>query len=659
MKSVLILASLGAALTVTPVQKVIKLLQDMHATGEKQKAEETKIFEDYSEWVDDQVKEKDYEKQTLDDTIAKLIAEIAKAEADSDALSSQVQELIADITRWESQAESATAEREEAKAEYERVSKDYSESVEAIGYAMTVLQQQNFDRKQAESLLQIVAGVPEARSALVSFLQTKDGPSGPPEVAGYTASSGGLIKMLKDLGKKFKEQLQDVQREEQNAAHRFDMEMLNLRDQIRGAQDHKREKEATRAQRQSDLGEYKGELADSKQVLAETIKYVQNVKTTFKIKSNDYKLNQDVRKDELDALTQAVTIISGGAVSGAADKHLPSLAQKSFLQRSLLQLKTLYTQREGGRESAASFLEEKGRSLNSKVLQMAAVQLASKVAQGGPMDKIAKMIQDLITRLETEAASEASHNAWCEDELKENKLTREEKTRRSNELQTKIDKYKASINRLAQQISDLNAQEAALQKAIRDFTAERTKERETNVATIKDAKAAQVALTQALEVLKAFYEKAGSELVQETSHADQVPKMAKYQGQQDSKKGVVGILEVIQTDFARLQADTESAESQGQREFLEFKESAKLDIDAKKKDSAAKGLLEDKDKFDKEKTEKDLRSVLKGLTAANEYYEALKPQCLEVHVSHEERVRLREEEIASLQQAYEILDQKE
>jgi len=69
--------------------------------------------------------------------------------------------------------------------------------------------------------------------------------------------------------------------------------------------------------------------------------------------------------------------------------------------------------------------------------------------------------------------------------------------------------------------------------------------------------------------------------------------------------------------------------------------------------------LKDQDEHNLDLTEKDLRSVLKGLTAANEYYEALKPQCLEVHVSHEERVRLREEEIASLQQAYEILDQKE
>lgn len=651
MKSVLILASLCAA--VTPVQKVITLLQDMHATGEKQKAEETKVFEGYSEWVDDQVKDKGYEIQTLQDTVAKLQAEIAKAEADSNTLGSQVKELVADITKWESQAEKATVEREEAKAEYEKVSKDYTESVEAIGYAVTVLQQQSFDRKQAASLLQIVAGVPEATKALVSFLQSKDGPSGAPEVAGYEFQSGGVIKMLKGLGKKFKEELHTVDRDEANAAHTYDMEMLNLRDQTKNAKDHQGEKEATRAQRQSDLGEFKGELADTQEVLAESQKYVQNVKTTYKIKSRDYKTNQEVRGEELAALAQATEIISGGSVSGAADKHLPSLAQKSFLQRSLLQLSSI--RKVGDHQSAASFLEQKALSLNSKVLQMAAVQLA----QGGPFDKIAKLIQNLITRLETEAASEADHKQWCDEELKENKLTREAKTRKSNELQTKVDKLSANINSLAQQITDLNAQQADLHKAIKDYTAERTKERETNEQTIKDTKEAQVALTQALEVLKEFYEKAGAELVQAKSHSTQVPEMAKYAGQQDSKKGVVGILEVIQTDFARLQADTESAESQGQREYEEYSENAKADLEAKHKDSFDKGMLKDRKEHERKLTNKDLRSVIDGLNAANEYYDALKPQCLEVHVSHEERVRLREEEIESLQQAYEILDQKQ
>jgi len=651
MKSVLFLVSFGA--TVTPVQKVITLLNDMHATGEKQKAEETKVFEDYSEWVDDQVKDKGYEIQTFQDTVAKLQAEIAKAEADSNTLGSQIKDLVADITKWESQAEKATAAREEAKAEYEKVSKDYSESVEAIGYAVTVLQQQNFDRKQTESLLQIVAGVPEAKKALFDFLQSKDGPSGAPEVAGYEFQSGGIIKMLKDLGKKFREELHTVDRDEANAAHTYDMEMLNLRDQTKNSKDHQREKEAIRAQRQSDLGEFKGELADTQEVLSETQKYVQNVKTTFQIKSKDYKMNQEVRAEELAALAQATEIISGGAVSGSADKHLPSLAQKSFLQTSSF-LQQASLQKEIPDQNAASFLAQKGHSLKSQVLKMAAVQ----VAQGGPFDKIAKIIQDLISRLETEAAAEADHKQWCDEELKDNKLTREAKTRKSNELQTKVDKLTANINSLAQQITDLKAQEAALQKAIKEYTEGRAKERETNEQTIKDTKEAQVALTQALEVLKEFYEKSGAEFVQAKSHVAQVPEMAKYTGQQDSKKGVVGILEVIQSDFARLQADTESAENQAQREYEEYTATAKADSEAKHKDAFDKSMLKDRKEHERKLTNKDLRSVMDGLKAANEYYDTLKPQCLEVHVSHEERVRLREEEIASLQQAYEILDQK-
>lgn len=631
------------------MQKVITLLTDMVAKGEASKSEESKIFEDYSEWADDQVRDKNYEIQTLKDTVSKLQAEIAKADADVSTLGNDIDALVADIAKWEARAKKITEEREDERAEYEKVAKDYGESIEAIGYATTVLQQQNFDRKQASSLLQVVGGIAEAKEALSAFLQnTHDITQGAPEADGYEFQSGGIINLLKKLGKKFKEELQSVDRDEANASHSYDMEIQNLRDQIQNAESHQKEKSQTQGQRKSDSGEYKGELGDTQRVLEETEKYVQNVETTFKIKSHDYKVNQDVRAEELNALRQAIEIISGGAVSGSADKHLPSLAQKSFL-RSLLQTGNL---RKAAPQSAAAFLGEKARSLNSKYLQMAAMQ----VSQGGPFDKVADMVRKLIARLESEAAEEAGHKQWCDEELKDNKLTREAKTRKTEELSTKIDKLSAEINSLGENIAELKAGEAALLEAIRKYTVERTKERETNEATIKDAKAAQVALNQALDVLKEFYEKAGGAALVQTG---QVPELAKYGGQQDSNKGVVGIIEVIQSDFARLQADTESTESQSQREFEEFTEVSKADSEAKHKDAFDKGMLKDRKEHERKLTKKDYRSVSDELSAAKDYYDTLKPQCLEVHVSHEERVRLREEEIASLQQAYEILDQKQ
>jgi len=56
-----------------------------------------------------------------------------------------------------------------------------------------------------------------------------------------------------------------------------------------------------------------------------------------------------------------------------------------------------------------------------------------------------------------------------------------------------------------------------------------------------------------------------------------------------------------------------------------------------------------------ETTKGDLEDNQEGLNAANEAFEALKPQCVDSGVSYEERVKRRREEIQSLQEALQIL----
>jgi len=69
-------------------------------------------------------------------------------------------------------------------------------------------------------------------------------------------------------------------------------------------------------------------------------------------------------------------------------------------------------------------------------------------------------------------------------------------------------------------------------------------------------------------------------------------------------------------------------------------------------------LAKDQAKFEKAGKVKDLKSTQKELDKALAYQEHLKPVCLEVHVSYEERVARRKEEIAALKEAYSILDSK-
>merc|ERR1719265_2852897 len=130
----------------------------------------------------------------------------------------------------------------------------------------------------------------------------------------------------------------------------------------------------------------------------------------------------------------------------------------------------------------------------------------------------------------------------------------------------------ADIAKLASEVADLGDEVAALDASVAKATEERTAEKEKNQATIADAKAGQVAVAQATEVLKAFYEKAAeatalTQVGQTTPGAPDTFDEA-YTGM--ASGGVMGMLEVCQSDFARLEADTSTGEDESQKAYGEF-----------------------------------------------------------------------------------------
>merc|ERR1719161_1747248 len=191
------------------------------------------------------------------------------------------------------------------------------------------------------------------------------------------------------------------------------------------------------------------------------------------------------------------------------------------------------------------------------------------------------MIQDLITKLMEEAAEEADHKAWCDTELAANEQTRKEKTEGVEMLHAEIDELMAEITKLAQDITALAQAIAEIDAAVKEAPALRAEEKAKNTETVGDAKEAQEAVTKAMEILKDFYAKAG-----EATALVQAPEIfdSPYKGMQAESGGVIGMLEVILSDFERLQAETEAAEEKAQKEYDEFMADAEADKAAKTKD---------------------------------------------------------------------------
>jgi len=201
-----------------------------------------------------------------------------------------------------------------------------------------------------------------------------------------------------------------------------------------------------------------------------------------------------------------------------------------------------------------------------------------------------------------------------------------------------------------------------LDEAVAKANAIRVEERSKNTQVIKEAQEAQVAVEKALAVLNDFYAKAAeaTSFAQSTHRAEpEIFSDEPYKGMGGESGGVVGMIEVIQSDFARLEADTSAAETAAAKECEEFMSDSKVDKTNKNADLHHK--TETKQNHENALQEKthDLAGTEKELHAAMAYYEKLKPTCVETGVSYEDRVARRKEEIESLKTALRVLNNED
>merc|ERR1719253_278958 len=439
---------------------------------------------------------------------------------------------------------------------------------------------------------------------IASFLATDGEIADPldvsaPQANAYEFQSGGVVDMLEKLKDKFQDERNQLEKEEMNAKHAFEMSVQDLVGQIEGATQVRDRHVGNKAQLLQNASEAKAELADTQSSRAEDSKYLEELNAQCHQKSNDFEARQQLRAEELEAIAKAVEILQSGDVSGNADKHLPALIQKSFASFRAVAKSPVQA-------SAAAFLQDRAEQLQSRILSMVALKV-----QNDPFEKVRKMIKDMIVRLMEEANEEAEHKGWCDTELATNKQTREKKTEQVETLTSQVDKLTADIAKLGEEIADLTKAIAEIDAAVAHATEIRNKEKAKNAETIKDAKAAQTAVAQALAVLKEFYEKAATATALVQAPEDDAPATfdSAYQGMGGQAGGVVGMLEVIQSDFARLEAETQAAEETAANEYDRFSAESAQDKAVKSTDLAHKDRSKSGKEQDLQETTKDLKAT--------------------------------------------------
>jgi len=661
---------------VTPTQKVIEMLEVMKAKGEREKHEETVMFATFKQFCEDTAVLKDNAIKQANRQIDSLRSSIAKYEADAKELARKVAAHETDIAMWESDKRNSAKVRENERNSFNDMDQHLTESIDAILMAKDVLQKENYRRKQAEkgdsakrstesvaALMQVQALIPlESRKVIDAFLQRDaDRELGDdathlavqnPEAHGYSFQSQSVIDLLDKLHDKFAKERKDTRTHETQMKHDFEQLTENLSNEIDEANRQRNDKTQARAAKLQKKGEAEGTLADTIATRDDDQKYLSDMTANCETKAGGFEHRQQLRADELVAINKAVEIISGKAVSGHAAKHFPQ--DKSFLMlRS-----SIHGRKAPVKERVIGYLQDQGNRIHSRVLEALAVRVAD-----DPLGKVKKMIKDLIVRLMEEATAEAEKQGWCQTELTGNEHTRKQKTRKVELLHATIDQTDTSVKKLSEDITNLTSEITELDKAVAEAIDIRQKEKEKNKVTVAESQEAQKAVASALAVLQEFYAQAAeaTALLEAKAHQSQQPEApaifdSPYKGMQGENGGVIGMLEVIEGDFARLEADTQSAENQSAKDHQKFLDDAEVDKAQKQKDIEHKSANRDDQKNLLAESRQDLVGTNKELDAANAYYETLKGQCIANSGNdYKERAQRRQDEIESLQEAVRIL----
>merc|ERR1712196_292323 len=144
-----------------------------------------------------------------------------------------------------------------------------------------------------------------------------------------------------------------------------------------------------------------------------------------------------------------------------------------------------------------------------------------------------------------------------------------------------ISKLTAEKDQLNQEIEELKKAIAENLKALNEATELRNSEKADNEATISTADEGKTAVELAINILKEFYDNAfiqtGKYVPPNADRsgktvADRAPEVfsGSYHGSQGASKGILGLLDVILSDFERTIDTTEDAEDSAAASFATF-----------------------------------------------------------------------------------------
>lgn len=635
-----------------PVGQVLDLLQKLYDTVVKDGEVEQKQFEEFAEWCEDQAKERQFEIKTATGQSNSLRATIEKTSANIDGFHSRIGDLTQSIAANEGDLASAKDIRSKEHGTFKKEEKELVDTVDTLRRAQQVLgrhMQGGSFAQLPRSIKDLTAGLNAIVNASVfstndtaklkAFLQSNQEGVNAPEAAAYESHSSGIMDTLADLQEKSEALLAEARKTEVSTRHAFELLAQSLNDELSIQREALSNTQKQLSAEREVKGIAEGDLAATQKDLSEDENYVKELSRNCQQRAVDAENSMKGRAEELNALREARRIIA--EATGAASRR----QYREFLQvqsQSLEKRGDLYQEIEHNIKTLGK------KDNNAMLVQLAGQIRATVTMDADPFAKVKGLIEGMLSRLNLEAQEEASHKAFCDKETSENEAKRNKLRAEENKLDTRVERANAGVATLKQQIAELNGALAEIAQSQKEMDGMRKKEHEEFTKAQKDFNEGLQGIRGALKILREYYNEGGAFL--------QAPATSVHSASSDSGKGIISILEIAESDFARSIAESSAAEDDSQDVYDKTTQensvstaTKRANVEGKTQESARLAQLISDASSDREGVQDQLNAVL-------EYLEKLLPQCTTEPESYEERKARREHEIEGLKSALNILE---
>merc|ERR1719198_2766419 len=448
-----------------------------------------------------------------------------------------------------------------------------------------------------------------------------DAAYGAPAAAVYESKSSGIVETLQGLLDKAEEQLGNAQKKETAAKNNFEMLKQSLSDEIKFANKELDGAKKSLATSQETKSTAEGDLGVTEKDLAEDTKTLSDLHHECLTASQDFEAETNSRAEELKAIATAKDALRN---SGAA---------------SLLQISSS----DEPSKLVVHYVRDLARKQNDQSLAQLASRMASAVRLSSstgedPFAKIKTLISDMLTKLEEDGAADANHKAYCDKEMAETKQKKIEKNAEVEHLSTKIDQKSSASAKLKEEVATLQQELAALSKSQAEMDSLRSEQKSVYEFNKAETEQGLEGVKLALKVLREYYSK------------------AEKSSQGGASSGVIGMLEVVESDFSKSLAQMTAVEDAAAQEY--YMETKQNEVTKKMKEQDVKYKTKEFTGLDKavneHKTDRD--GSQEELDATLEALKKLEDMCIAKPESYADRAARRESEISGLKEALSILE---